>query len=120
MYKKILLLGIATYAVLLFLSLLFFKERTVFLDVSFLLFNILKDGHFAIQADRFGSVLTQAFPLVSSKLHLPLKWIMINYSAGVVLYYFTIFLLCIKTFKNWQLGLAMILFNTLMVSYTFW
>lgn len=98
----------------------FFKERTIFLDVAFHLFYIVKDGDFAIQANRFGAIVTQIFPLLSAKLQLPLKWVMINYSAGLVLYYFGTFWLCARVFKNERIGLAMVLFSTLMVSYTFW
>lgn len=113
-------LGIATYAVLLIFAAVFFKERTVFLDAAFHLFQIVKNGDFAIQVSRFGAVMTQIFPLLSVKLHLPLKWVMLNYSVGVVLYYFVLFLLCLRVFKSWQLALALLLFNTLMVTYTFY
>lgn len=112
--------GGAVYVTLALYSIIFFKERTIFLDVSFHLFYIIKDNDFAIQANRFGAALTQIFPLLSARLNLPLKWVMINYSLGVVLYYFGIFWLCAKVFKNERLGLAMVLFSTLMVSYTFW
>lgn len=118
--KVLLFIGGAVYAVLALYSIIFFKERTIFLDVSFHLFYIIKDNDFAIQANRFGAALTQIFPLLSARLNLPLKWVMINYSLGVVLYYFGIFWLCAKVFKNERLGLAMVLFSTLMVSYTFW
>ncbi len=113
-------LGIATYAVLLIFAAVFFKERTVFLDAAFHLFQIVKNGDFAIQVSRFGAVMTQIFPWLSVKLHLPLKWVMLNYSIGVVLYYFIVFLLCLRVFKSWQLALALLLFNTLMVTYTFY
>lgn len=118
--KTVLLIGIITYAILLLFSILFFKERTVFLDVAFHIFQIVKTGDFTIQAGRFGAALTQIFPLVSAKMGLPIRWVMLNYSVGATLYYFAAFLVCIQVFKSWKAGLAMLLFNTFIVTYTFY
>ncbi len=70
--KVVLLIGIITYAILLLFSVFFFKERTVFLDVAFHIFQIVKTGDFTIQAGRFGAALTQIFPLASAKVGLPI------------------------------------------------
>lgn len=118
--RTVLFIGTATYAVLVLFSMLYFKERTIFLDAAFHLFQIVRTGDFTIQANRFGAVVTQIFPLLSVKLNLPTKWVMLNYSVGVTLYYFIVFLICTKVFKSLQTGLAMVLFNTFIVTYTFY
>ncbi|MFK7807337.1 MAG: hypothetical protein AB8F74_05980 [Saprospiraceae bacterium] len=118
--KKILGVGTIAYLVLGIIALWFYLERTAFLDISFHLFYILKDGDFAIQNNRFGAVVTQVFPLLGSKIGLSLSAIMKWYSVGFVLYYFTIFFLCTKVLKSPRFGLVMLLFSTLMVTDTFY
>lgn len=116
----ILLFGVISYLILVSIAGYYFKERTVFMDVAFRIFHIAKDADFAIQAGRFGEALTQWIPLVGSLLELPIKWIAISYSVGVVCYYFVIFLLCILLLKQEKFALLLLLFNVFMVSYTFW
>lgn len=60
MQQAIYRIGSLTYIVLGILALVFYLERTAFLDISFHLFYILKDGDFAIQNNRFAAALTQA------------------------------------------------------------
>jgi len=57
-YKRIYNAGFACYALLAILAVIFYKERTIFTDTSFLLFQIIRTGAFAIQDMRFGVVLT--------------------------------------------------------------
>lgn len=112
--------GTATYAILAVLSLYFYVERTAFLDIAFHLFYILKDGEFTIQNNRFGAFLTQLFPLSGSKAGMDLVSIMKTYSIAFVVYYYAIFFICVRVFKSYQFGLAVLLLNTLMVSDTFY
>ena len=51
----------------------FYMERMLFLDASFILFRIINLGEFQIQEHRYGSFITQAFPLIAAKLHLPIQ-----------------------------------------------
>jgi len=120
MLKSTLLIGGATYAVLGILAIVFYKERMAFLDSSFILFSILKEGNFAIQVNRFGACLTQIFPLAGSKLGLSLNNIMKVYSLGFIVYYFSLFYVCVGVFKKYRFGLCLLLFNVLMVAHTFY
>ncbi len=120
MNKLIFRVGTVAYTILAILAFVFYVERTVFLDISFHLFYILKDGSFAIQNSRFGAFFTQLFPLIGSKLGLSLIAIMKLYSVGFILYYFSIFLIVTKVFDSYKLGLTMLLFSTLMVTDTFY
>lgn len=47
MYKRLYFIGIAVYTIMLLLSVLFYKERIILLDTSYLLFHIIKDNFFA-------------------------------------------------------------------------
>lgn len=118
--RHVLILGLCGYLALGILAAYFFQERTIFLDPAFVLFSIASTGDFAIQANRFGSALTQFFPWLAVNLHLSIRWVMIFYSVGMVVYYFGCFYVVQRWFKNSKLALGMLLFNTLMVSYTFW
>jgi len=113
-------IGSITYIILAILAVILYIERTAFLDISFHLFYILKDGNFAIQNNRFGAFMTQLFPLIGSKIGLPLDVIMKLYSVGFVLYYFSIFLIITKFLKVQKFGIVLLLFSTLIVADTFY
>jgi len=115
-----LIFGLIGYLALGTLAAYFYQERTIFLDSSFILFSIASTGEFAVQANRFGSALTQFFPWLGVNLHLPIRAVMILYSVGIVLYYFLCFYAAFKWLKNSKLALSILLINTFMVSYTFW
>ena len=72
-------MGIVLYFILIVLSVLFYKERTIMFDTAFQLFQILRNDNFAIQVNRFGSAITQAFPLYTSRLNFSLETITIIY-----------------------------------------
>jgi hypothetical protein len=118
--KKILYIGVVTYTILIILSIFFHKERTIFTDIAFHLFAILKDKTWAIQNYRFVAAVTQAFPLVGSKLHLPLSWLAVLYSVAFPLVYASVFFALCLWVKNARIALAFLLMNTLMVTHTFY
>jgi hypothetical protein len=116
--KTLLWLGTATYAALAMLAYIFYLERTVFIDIAFHLFFIVKDGALAIQNNRFAAVFTQMFPLLATKAGLPLSQVMMAYSLGFVLYYAAIFFLCLRLSRPH--ALMLLLYNVLMVTGTFY
>lgn len=118
--NKILILGSLTFLTMLILSVIFYKERTCFIDISFHLFYILKDGNFAIQNFRFGALITQLFPLIGSKLGLPLTSIAISYSMSFIILPFLTFLLVHLGLRNSKISLAYLLFVILMTTHTFY
>ena len=117
---KILLLGILTFLAMLILSVIFYKERTCFLDISYHLFSILKDGSFAIQNNRFGAFFTQLFPLIGSKFGISLKSIAIAYSISFVILPFLTFLTIHLSLKNSKISVVYLLFVALMTTHTFY
>ena len=118
--KLVYIFGLITFLGLGILSLVFYKERTVFTDTAFHLFFILKDSDFAFQNFRYGAIFTQAIPLLTSKWGWALQNILIAYSVGfIVLYTFAFFLLS-KVLDNTKLGLGFVLFSVLMVTDSFY
>lgn len=120
MYKKLYQAGFVAYVGMFILAIVFFKERMINMDASLYLFNIVRTGNFSIEHMRFIAVVTEVFPVLATKLSLPLNMIMISYSAGFIIYYSICYLLCGVVFKNYKLGLALLLYHILFTSYTFY
>jgi hypothetical protein len=98
--KSIVLIGgHLLFAILFFFSLNFWKERQAFDAAHYLLEIILRKSFFIAHARPLGFV-SQILPVIGVWLGVPLKWLMVLYSFGDVLYYYSIFLLLLLYFKN--------------------
>jgi hypothetical protein len=120
MDKKLYKWGFVVYLGLLILSVIYYKERIINLDAALYLFNIARTGTFSIEHFRYIAVVTEVFPVLAVKLSLPLDAVMLSYSVGFILYYFVCYLLCGLVFRNYRLGLALLLYHILFTSYTFY
>jgi len=118
--KKIYWLGVISYLALAFLAILFYKERTIFLDSSFRFFYMIKNEGYELQANRFGSFFTQSFLYLSYAIGLPLKYIMINYSVGFIICNAFVFFVTLKWLKNPTLALTLLFVHVFMVAKTFY
>ena len=105
--------------ILLTTSVYYFKERMLFIDAPHILFRIVNDAHLQITDFRYGSFITQVFPLVAARLHLPLSGLMIIYSASFYLFFIAVLLLLVYKFRNYGLTVLFGLYLTLFVSDTF-
>lgn len=101
------------------LALVFYKERTIFVDIAYHNFQYLTEGGFAIQNNRFGSAFTQIYPITAQYFGLSLAQILKVYSAGFILYYYSAFTIATRLFKQWRIGLIIMLFSVFMVCDTF-
>ena len=120
MYKRLYFIGIAAYVIMLILSILFYKERIIFLDTAFSLFHIVKDNSFSIQVYRFGDVFSQLLPVLASNAGLSWNVAIMLYSFGYMLYYFACFFICGSILKRYDFALVVLLLNLLFVSETFY
>ena len=118
--KGILILGLLTFGSLLLLSIIYFKERIVFLDPAFQLSYMIRDGGFAIQINRFAAILTKIFPYLAIKFSLPAHSITLIYSMSFVIYNFVIFFVITRFIKSIKWALFLLLYNILMASHTFY
>ncbi|HEB61575.1 MAG TPA: hypothetical protein ENI82_00335, partial [Bacteroidetes bacterium] len=118
--KGIIISGLLAFGSLFILSVIYYKERIIFLDPVFQLAYMIRDGGFAIQVNRFAAVITKIFPYLAIKLSLPLNIITLIYSMSFVLYNFIIFIVIAKFIKNLKWALFLLLFNILMISHTFY
>jgi hypothetical protein len=119
LYKRLYRYGFVVYLLLLVFAIVFYVERTIFLDIAYHLFSIVKNNGFAIQAFRFGAAFTQAFPVAGVKLSLPLESIMLMYSAGFIIYYTACYWICGSVLKQYEIAIVLLLFNIMLVSKTF-
>ena len=112
--------SVGLVVILLLLSVVFFKERMLFIDAPHNLFRIINDGHFHIEEHRYGSFISQIFPLAGAQLHLPLQALMILYSASFNLFFLGVALLLVYKFRNYGLAILFALYLTLFASATFY
>lgn len=119
LYKKLYHTGILAFSVLLVLSVLFYKERSILLDNSFFLFEMLRLDEATVQRNRFIAGIPQMLPLLASRLSLSLKWVLVAYSASYVLYQFACYLVTGSLLKNYRLALSLLFVNTLLITHVF-
>lgn len=79
-------IALGTLALLCLGSLFYYQERMLFSDASWLIYNIINQKQLFIQEHRYGSFITQLFPLIGVGLQLPLKAILILYSLSFNLF----------------------------------
>lgn len=112
---------IGLFIILLIGSVYFCLERILFSDASYILFRIINLDSLQIQELRYGSFITQIFPLITSRLHLPLGAIVLLYSMSFNLFYLIIAFLLAYRFKEISMALLMGFYYVLFVSDTyFW
>lgn len=109
------------FLVLFILALLFYMERTIFVDPCYALFNFLYYRDYIVEAGRIAAVAPQSLALLAIHFGLPLKVILGVYSISFVLLYYLIFLVIAYGFKLDRLALAVPLLLLLGVKYSyFW
>ncbi len=113
------LLGHGAFLVLFFLAVFFYLERTLYVDTSYMTFNLLHYKDFFCAGQRYAAQIPQALPLLAIKLHLPLKLVLGIYSVSFILLYYLVFLIIAYVLKNDKLAIAVPLVLLLGVKYSF-
>lgn len=115
--------NIAVLALLLLLAgaVYYYRERMLFGDAPYIVVHIINDSKLYIQELRFGSVVTQIVPLVLSKLHVPLKTILLAYSVSFDVFFLLVAFILIRVYRQYGLAILLSLYGFLLVSQTyFW
>ncbi len=97
-------------------ALIYYRERMLFVDGAWIVFNILNTGHFAIAEHRWGAFITQAVPLLAGKLGLSLKAVLILYSVSFYAFYLGVALLAGRRWGEEKMAVLLLLYLTLFVS----
>lgn len=108
------------FLVLAIISVYYYKERTLAFDNAFYVFKIIHFGDFNIENGRWGSVPTQALPLLALKLGWSLKTIMQLYSFNLLLYHYLFYLIIRYILKDRWSALILCLSLILCYRYTFY
>ena len=116
--KNISKVALAAMGALFVLGVVYYKERVLFADGAFVLFNIINEKRLYIQEHRFGSFITQMFPYFGQKFHLPIKTIMLSYGAS---FHFVFLLISVLIYKcrEYALVILMALYYFLFVSQSY-
>lgn len=87
------------------LSIVFYKERTLYLDNAYLLFNILDTENFRIEHHRYAAFLQQVFAVLAAKLGAGIPIVAGLLSFGYLLIHGIIYWLTKHLFKQKGLGI---------------
>ncbi|MCB0653702.1 MAG: hypothetical protein KDC85_20660 [Saprospiraceae bacterium] len=107
--------GFVTMVLLLLLSVVFYKERTLFADIAYQTFLMIQEGGLQVQVFRFGSAIVHVLPYLAIQAGFPLEVVLILYSISFTLLYLCLYLLIVKWFKNDYMGLVLVFLFTLTV-----
>lgn len=118
--KNAAFVSIGMLSFLFLLSIYFYKERVIFMDASYILFQIMNDGHHAIQENRYGSFITHIVPMLLYKLNFSAKAIIISYTLSFNLFYLCSITWLVVRLKQYGLAILMSLYYILFVSETFY
>ncbi|MEY4281605.1 MAG: hypothetical protein RLZ39_1017, partial [Bacteroidota bacterium] len=100
-------ISIGILSCLFLLSIYFYKERVIFMDASYILFQIMNDGHHAIQENRYGSFITHIVPMLLAKFNFSAKAIIISYTLSFNLFYLCIISWLVVRLKQYGLAILM-------------
>ena len=105
--------------VLFILSIVTYKERVLFADAAYVVFNIINDQKFCIQESRYGSFITQMFPYFGQKFHLPLRSVLVLYGISFNLFFLAVNATLVLVLKQYRLAILMALYYFLFISESF-
>lgn len=107
--------SLALLAILLAGSIVWYKQRMLFADPAYIFFRILTEKQLSIQEYRYGSAVTQVWPLLGGMMRLPLRMLLILYSASFYFFYCIVALL-LGRWKQYALGILFAFYMSLLVS----
>ena len=113
------LVGHGMFLVYFALAIVFYLERTLFVDPCYAVFNILYYHDYVTEAGRHAAVFPQTLALLAMKMNLPLRVILLSYSISFILLYYLVFLVIVYIFKLDWLALAVPLLFVLGIKYSF-
>lgn len=99
------------FIIIILFSIIFYKER-LFADSSYYIFKVIEHKFFWIEHNRFILVFSQFLPLIGVLFGFSLKTILLLYSIGHALFFYSIFLICRYILNQYWAGLILLLIQT--------
>ncbi len=112
--------GHTYFGLMLLLSLVYYRERMICFDTANYAFQLIVKQDFYTGHGRFLTYITQFLPLLAVKLGLPLKGVLMVYSASFVLFFYLVFNIIVYGFRNIPAGIFLALSICLTVRYKFY
>ncbi len=112
-------LSFVFFLVMLMGSVYYWEERMFFADASHIAFSAINEETLQIQQYRFGAFITQMLLVLGAKLGLPIRAIMMAYSASFHLFYLFVSAIMLFGFKAYRLGVLYALYWCLVTTHTF-
>lgn len=97
-------------------SVWFWRERMLFIDPAWIVFNIINTKTFCFAEHRYGAFVTQMFPLLATLANCSLKTILILYSSSFYLFYLSAAIIIGTLWKQRWLSILLVCYFTLVVS----
>lgn len=97
---KIRVIGHIFFVIYFLLALVFYKERTIFIDCADFSFDLIQSKNFVFPLGRWSSFFTQIIPLFALKLGVSLELFLKTYSLSIALFYYAVYLVIAYSFKN--------------------
>lgn len=98
--KKYKILAHLYFLTLIIFSIVYYKQRVIYIDSAAQIFEIINNETFAIYVKRYSMFISQLFPILMIKIGLPLKSIIIAYSVSFILIAYFSFWLSFNKLKN--------------------
>lgn len=98
----------------------FYKARMVFSDASLVSFRRINLQDLESSQRRWGAFLTELVPLALSKIHVPLRLILVAYSLSFNIFYLGVVSLLIFRWRFYALGILMACYYLLFVSASYY
>tara|TARA_R110002072_G_scaffold288210_1_gene454307 strand:- start:2910 stop:4664 length:1755 start_codon:yes stop_codon:yes gene_type:complete len=108
--KAVLYLMHGIFIMLIILSIFLYKQR-FFADSAYFFFHSINSGWFHIEHSRLLLGFSQIIPIIGYHLGLPLKHLMLSYSAGVELIYYLLFIFLVYKLKDLAAGVSLLLIH---------
>lgn len=115
-YRGAYIVSITFLGALAVLSVLFYKERMLFVDPCWIVFNIINTGTFCIAEHRYGAFITQLYPVIGVHLGWSLRSILIIYSASFYIFYLAAAIITGYVCRQHWLSILLVIYLTLFVS----
>lgn len=114
------LIGTITFAALLVLSGIFFRERIAFCDTAYQAVYLLIEQKPWVNWFRPGSIIPQFIPLTAIWMHAGLRTVMIWHSVSFIIFFLAIYLICYRYSKKTLLFFLAPLYLTLITNEVFY
>lgn len=111
--------SLAAIAALLVIAIIFFKERALFADAAYTIFNVLNEHSINLSNQRYGAFITKLVPYLGQNLHFPIKYILFGYAVVGNVFLLIVTALFVYVFKQYKFAILLALFSLLIVSDSF-